>query len=466
MSTILLVEDDETNRDMLSRRLKRQGFDILIATNGQECVKIANSEMPDLILMDMSSPVLDGWEATRLIKSKQKISSIPVIALTACTLSEDRDRALKAGCDEYDTKPVVLKRLLKKMQPLLDKRHVIQNEPASLLAVDDNEENLDILSRGLGQLGHSVTVAVDGSTALQLIRRQPFDLVLLDVAIPGINGLEVLERVRRDWSPTGMPIIMTSVRDRRADVILALQAGANDYVTKPLDFPVVQARVETQLALKRSVERSRMLEGHADDLLRVLLPDSIAEELKATAGVKPRRYNNVAVLFTDVVDFSRYCDGREPGEILNDLQEMVHEFEMLVHKHDLLKMKTIGDAFMASGGLLEAAENPVANCVRCGLDMICTMRSLRAGWNLRVGVHVGPVIAGIVGHYRYLFDIWGDTVNIAARVERHGKIGAVNLSQAAWNQVSSEFSCSAMNKVEVKGRGKLDILQIDPPAIA
>ncbi len=119
MPKILLVEDNEMNRDMLSRRLMRNGFEIVMAVDGQAGVEKAGSEKPDLILMDMSLPVMDGWEATRRIKNDPATRSIPVIALTAHALTEDRERALAAGCDDFDTKPVELPRLLEKITSLL-----------------------------------------------------------------------------------------------------------------------------------------------------------------------------------------------------------------------------------------------------------------------------------------------------------------------------------------------------------
>ena len=117
--TVLLVEDNEMNRDMLSRRLRTRGFDVIIAVDGQSGVDMAKSESPDLILMDMSLPVMDGWEATRTLKAAEETRDIPVIALTAHAMSTDRDKALDAGCDDYDTKPIELTRLLSKMQVLL-----------------------------------------------------------------------------------------------------------------------------------------------------------------------------------------------------------------------------------------------------------------------------------------------------------------------------------------------------------
>jgi two-component system cell cycle response regulator DivK len=119
MLKILLVEDNEMNRDMLSRRLERRGYEVSIATDGQMAVDMAKAQGPDLILMDMSLPVMDGWEATRALKSSAETRDIPVIALTAHAMSTDKDKALEAGCDDYDTKPVELSRLLGKIEALL-----------------------------------------------------------------------------------------------------------------------------------------------------------------------------------------------------------------------------------------------------------------------------------------------------------------------------------------------------------
>jgi two-component system cell cycle response regulator DivK len=119
MTKILLVEDNEVNRDMLSRRLVRKGYEVVMAVDGEQAVAMAQTEKPDLILMDMSLPVVDGWEATRRVKAAEASSRIPIIALTAHAMSGDRERALGAGCDDYDTKPIEMPRLLQKIDALL-----------------------------------------------------------------------------------------------------------------------------------------------------------------------------------------------------------------------------------------------------------------------------------------------------------------------------------------------------------
>jgi len=119
MPRILLVEDNEMNRDMLSRRLQRRGYEVIIAVDGPQGVAMAQSQAPDLVLMDMSLPLMDGWEATRTLKSAAETKHIPVIALTAHAMSTDRDKAMEAGCDDYDTKPIEMSRLLEKIEVLL-----------------------------------------------------------------------------------------------------------------------------------------------------------------------------------------------------------------------------------------------------------------------------------------------------------------------------------------------------------
>ncbi|HEX6095608.1 MAG TPA: response regulator [Thermoanaerobaculia bacterium] len=128
MSTILIVEDNELNRDMLSRRLQRRGYDVLLAVDGEDGLDVARASAPDLVLMDMSLPTVDGWEATRRMKSDDLLRHIPVIALTAHAMANDRDKALAAGCDDYDTKPIELPRLLAKMEALL-RLHVAGDLP-------------------------------------------------------------------------------------------------------------------------------------------------------------------------------------------------------------------------------------------------------------------------------------------------------------------------------------------------
>ncbi|MEM9806503.1 MAG: response regulator, partial [Cyanobacteria bacterium P01_D01_bin.56] len=413
MAKILLVEDNELNRDMLSRRLRRRGYELSIAVDGAEAIAIASAQSFDLILMDMSLPVMDGWEATRRLKAQAHTQKVPIIALTAHAMRGDRDQALAAGCDDYDTKPIDLKRLLSKIKSFLSseqladasdkpkpvnsqapatapvvpikpvtpittpavfpitastsERPITPIDPAPLvsdpiaaeawrpidsapspsaipaevdddpwtspvqpsvtapgsdswgpqiqssivisedetsvattvsefsstpetesaaiinpdsdstvanvprnaaserrnnifrglpiLVVDDNEDNRDMLSRRLTRRGYEAVVVESGEAALDYIATHPeVALVLLDIMMPGIDGIETLKRIRQDYSRNQLPVLMVTAKAQSDDMVKAFELGANDYITKPIDFAVTLARVETQLSIVKATK--------------------------------------------------------------------------------------------------------------------------------------------------------------------------------------------------------------------
>jgi adenylate cyclase len=340
------------------------------------------------------------------------------------------------------------------------------SEGASLLVVDDNELNRDMLSRRLQRLGYTVALAGDGAQALELIRREVFDLVLLDVMMPIMSGITVLSILKADDELRHLPVVMLSAVDDLADVARCLEMGAEDFLPKPFESAVLRARIEGCLEKKRLRDREVLYlreieekERRADELLHVILPAPVVQELKATNTVQPRVQDGVAVMFVDIVGFTPYCQGRPPEEIVANLQWLVERYEQLAAKHRLQKLKTVGDAFMAAAGLLEPLDNPVLNAVQCGLEMIAAAEQSPAGWQVRVGLHNGPVVAGLMGRSQYLFDVWGDTVNTAARMESAGQPGTITLSQPAWAAIEHLGLAESRGLVEVKGKGQMEIFR-------
>ena len=337
------------------------------------------------------------------------------------------------------------------------------------LVVDDNEMNRDLLSRRLEQQGHTVETAANGRQALDKMHAQPFDVVLLDVMMPEMNGYQMLEQIKSDGALRHIPVIMISAVDQIDSVVRCIELGAEDYLPKPFNPVLLKARIGAVLEKKRlrDQEQAYLLQieaekKHADDLLRVILPDVVVAELKATNTVKPRRHENVAVLFCDIVGFTAYCDRREPEEVIGYLQQLVEIFEAIASRHALEKIKTIGDSFMTTAGLLKPLNNPVLNCVKAGLEMVAVAPTLPPTWQVRVGIHLGTVVAGVIGHRQYLFDVWGDTVNTAARVESLGVPNAVNVSQEAWQQVAGMCSGASSGRVQIRGKsGETELFRVD-----
>jgi adenylate cyclase len=341
------------------------------------------------------------------------------------------------------------------------------NDRPKILIVDDEPYNIDYLEQELEDLQYDTISAVNGQEALNKVATESPDVVLLDIMMPIMDGFEVLSRLKADRKTRDIPVIVISAMDDMGSTVQGIELGAEDYLPKPFDPVLLQARLSNSLVKKRwsDLERQYLQQiesekKRADELLHVILPDAVVSELKATDTVKPRVFDNVAVLFADVVGFTPFTESHSAGEVVENLQQLVVAYEKLVVQQRVQKIKTIGDAFMAAAGLFESVENPTLNCLRCGLEMISIARQLTAGWRMRVGIHVGPVVGGIVGSRQYLFDLWGDTVNTAQRIESHGAANAVNLSQSAWEAVAGECQAESLGLIDVKGKGPLEIFRV------
>lgn len=361
---------------------------------------------------------------------------------------------------------------LKRLQDMVDR--VMQQqveesfETGRLLIVDDNEINRDILRRLLESQGHVVQEAADGRQALDLLARERFDLVLLDVVMPEMDGFEVLARLKSDPQLREISVIMISALNEINYVVGCIKLGAEDYLNRPYNAVFLKARIgaclEKRRLREREIEYLEQIEierRRADELLHVILPREVVIELKTSNKFVPRRYEGVAVLFADIVEFTPYCDRHPPEDVVNHLQALVESWEEAALKYEIQKIKTIGDAFMAACGLLSTVDNPVLNCIRFGQEMIASTQALSTGWNLRVGIHYGAVIGGVLGRRQYLFDLFGDTVNTAARMESHGVKGQIVLSGDAWKQVESQARATQLDPAPVKGKGNMLRYQFD-----
>jgi class 3 adenylate cyclase len=218
-------------------------------------------------------------------------------------------------------------------------------------------------------------------------------------------------------------------------------------------------------------ERTRELSEEkkkSDDLLLNILPAETAEELKRTGKARAKSFESVSVLFTDFKNFTQASESMSPEALVQEINECYSAFDDIVARHKLEKIKTIGDAYMCAGGLPVANTSNAADCVRAALEMQHFMkarsRGRADGWQLRVGIHTGPVVAGIVGIRKFAYDIWGDTVNIAARMESSGEPGKVNISGSTYTHVRDLFYCIHRGKVKAKNKGEIDMYFVEAHA--
>lgn len=226
---------------------------------------------------------------------------------------------------------------------------------------------------------------------------------------------------------------------------------------RELEAKVAQRTLELQLEQARTKE-----------LLHNILPAELAEELSTTGRARPARHESVSILFTDFSGFTNVVATVPPDRMVAELNEIFAAFDDIADECGVEKIKTIGDAYMAVAGLPKSCADHAQRCVRMSLRMLDYLKwrnqSAAFKWSLRVGVHSGPVVAGVVGKRKYAFDIWGDTVNVAARMESSGGIGKVNVSAYTYDLIRGEFNCEYRGKVEAKGKGEIDMYFVEPPA--
>lgn len=339
----------------------------------------------------------------------------------------------------------------------------MSNGKKLVLIVDDTPTNITVVSGVLKDV-YRTKVATNGEKALAIAAgpEKP-DLVLLDIMMPGMDGYEVCRRLKDDVKTADIPVIFLTAKTDSGDEERGFAVGAVDYIHKPFSAPVVLARVKTQLALRQALEEARGAQAEADQLLHALLPRKAADEIRSFGTVIPRRYENVAVLFCDVTNFTAYCDEHEPEDVISRLDALFVIFERIAAQHGLEKIKTIGDGFMAAANLLHDIEDPVGAAVRCGLEMATTLTDAHLDWEVRVGVHAGPVVAGVVGQERYQFDIWGDTVNTAARMMGIVEPGGVAAAEDVWRQVSGDFEGEPVGELDLKGKGPVPVYCLRKP---
>lgn len=249
----------------------------------------------------------------------------------------------------------------------------------------------------------------------------------------------------------------------------------NELVT---GYETEKSRAEAEIFKLRNVElkkknqqirkQSKLIKEEkkkSDDLLLNILPHEIAEELKKTSRAVPRKYNSVTVLFTDFKGFTKMAETFSPEELVAELDFLFSKFDIILPKHNVEKIKTIGDAYMCAGGLPTPNDTHPADVVSAALEMMEFLEKVKNErkknnkpfFEARIGVHTGPVVAGIVGSKKFAYDIWGDTVNTASRMESSGEVGKVNVSGDTYKLVKNKFKCVSRGKIAAKGKGEIEM---------
>jgi adenylate cyclase len=340
---------------------------------------------------------------------------------------------------------------------------------ARLLVVDDNEMNRDMLSRRLIKQGYAVATAEDGYRALEMIAAEPFDLVLLDIMMPGISGLEVLQKLREQHSVADLPIIMATAKDQSEDTVQALGLGANDYVTKPIDFPVVIARVKTQLSLKHAMEEVRRLVGELDrrnqfirkTFGRYLSDDIVADLLETPDGLALGGEKRlVTVLMSDLRGFTATSERLAPEQVVKVLNRYLGAMAEVITRHRGTIDEFIGDAVLALFGAPHQRPDDAARAVACAIEMQLAMAAVNEAnraeglpeLQMGIAVNTGKVVVGNIGsETRAKYGVVGSPVNLTARIESCTLGGQVFVSEMTRDAVDAPLDVGGRMTVDAKG---------------
>jgi len=330
------------------------------------------------------------------------------------------------------------------------------HEPGKILIVDDNKVNRILLGRGVEQDGHRIATAENGKQALDMLKSDPYDLVLLDIEMPEMNGYQVLEACLQDNELRNLPIIMTSSLDEIDAVVKCVELGAEDYLNKPVNPILLRARVNASLEKKRLRDEQRKL-------IRTFATKEVAEELLKTGFSLGGKFVNASVMFTDIRSFTTLTESRPPAEVIEMLNDYYALMFDAITSHGGSVNQMIGDGLMSVFGAPVFYEDHCERAVQAALEML----ELLEGFNqnqaaqdklqikIGVGIASGQMIAGFTGtQHRATYTCVGDTVNLASRIESHTKVVGkpILIDRFTREELSSEISVEDLGEIVFKGK--------------
>ncbi len=332
----------------------------------------------------------------------------------------------------------------------------VAREPGHLLVVDDNKVNRVLLAHGLEQHGHEVALAANGKIAMQMLGIRPYDLILLDIDMPEMNGFEVLEALLRDPQLRDIPVIMTSASDELDRVVKCIEMGAEDYLVKPLNPILLSARVSSSLEKKRLRDQQRKL-------FRTFAAPEVAEELLREGFSLGGKHVIATVMFADIRSFTSLAEEQDPAEtieLLNNYFALM--FEAITGNEGTVNQME-GDGLMAIFGAPVYRENHREHAVRAALEMVELLKNFNVEQaaqgkvlvKMGIGIASGTVIAGYTGtQHRATYTCVGDAVNVASRMEDHTKVAArlILIDQYTREGLPNDIAVESLGPVLFKGK--------------
>ena len=420
----------------------------------------------ELLIEDLAP---DGEQPLRTDLTKLKASADQLLgqidAMTALARQESAESGEAAKARQLD----VVADVLRTLEPLPAGATAAPGARHSshILVVDDNSSNRDVLERRLARDGHQVTCAAGGAAALDLVVQREFDLILLDLIMPEMSGFEVLRRLKAAAHTQHIPVIVISALDELDSAVRCIEAGAEDYLAKPFNPILLRARIGASLERKWLRDREKKFvtdlereKERSESLLLNILPQGIVNRMRSGETAIADQVAEATILFCDVVGFTTLSEELTPDRTIDFLSRIFSAFDRLAADFRVEKIKTIGDAYMVAAGIPEAQPDHAERIAALAPRMLEAVAIVAAATGLklqaRIGVHTGPVIAGVIGTHKFVYDVWGDTVNTASRMESHSLPGRIQVSAATRHALGDRFRLERRGIIKVKGKGAME----------
>ena len=324
------------------------------------------------------------------------------------------------------------------------------------MIVDDEEPNRVLLRDPLEYHGYQVTEAASGVDALRLIAQRQPDAILLDVMMPRMDGFQLCRRIKMDRHTAHIPVLLVTALADRKERLLGMKAGANEFLNKPVDLQDLVLRVGNAVYAKTLFDQLHAEREKSEHLLFDTLPQPIAERIKRGEVNIADSHTDVTVLVADLAGFTNLAAGVSPDQIVLFLNEIFTGFDLLAEEHGLEKIKTMGDAYLAAAGLPVARADHAAAAANMAIGMRMVIeqfnRRYQTSLRLRAGINTGPVIAGVIGRPRFAYDLWGDTVNVACRLESLAAPDTILLGPAAAELLRNSYHLATPRQVALKNK--------------
>ncbi|MEO1068071.1 MAG: adenylate/guanylate cyclase domain-containing protein [Cyanobacteria bacterium J06638_6] len=477
---LVIVDDDAETLRLLKRLLSQQGYSIEVAENGSQALDIISEYRPGLVLLDLVLPDMDGYILCQQLKANPLTVELPVIVLSSLVDSLDRVKAFQVGATDYITKPFSAQEVLVRVQNqlrLAQQRQLLSQQNALLLQeVQERtqmEQAMIAAEMNYRSIFENATVGIFKASATgQLLTVNPSMARLygydstreMVTTISDISHQIYLEPKRRDEL-----VVYLNRFDKITDAESEVFRKDGDTFWVSEDIWKVWDKNGTFLhyeGIVHDISERRQMETElrqqrqqADRLLVNILPHRIAQRLKGGARTIAESLDQVSVLFADLVDFTAASSQMTPRQLVKLLNEVFSMFDQLAEFHRLEKIKTIGDAYMVAGGLPSANDDHAEAIAHFALDILDAIQRFPrpdgTTFQIRVGINTGSVVAGVIGRRKFAYDLWGDTVNIASRMEATGEAQRIQVTPELYEKLKDKFRFESRGHVAVKGRGQM-----------